>query len=118
MIPYSPGVVWTMIKIDGRNYQIVVVASASAINPNNDNVDVEVIFDSGKRYVATFFTLDNVQSLMNKYKVTQECKGGLYFWASDMVLVRKLSREVIHETVEDLILTGEIEGAFSGPFSD
>jgi len=107
-----------MIKIDGNNYQIVVLTSASAINPDNDNVDIEVIFDSGKRYVATFFTLDNIRSLMDKYKETQECKGGLYFWASDMVVVRKLSREIIHETVEDLILTGEIEHAFSSPLPD
>jgi len=48
---------------------------------------------------------------MTSYESTGECLSGRYFWASDMVVVRKLARKAICEVVDDLLSSGEIEGA-------
>jgi len=85
-------------------------------HPLDENIDVEVTFETGARYVATFFTLENVRSLIEKNRRTGECLGGLYFWASDMIIVERLTFEIVSRTVSDLIDSGEFESAFSGPY--
>jgi hypothetical protein len=99
--------------LKGQHYKITVFAGTQGIEQLDDNVDVEVVFDDGTRYMATFFTLENVQKIMNNYEQTGECMKGFYFWASDMILVRRLSRENIAKVVGDLIGKGEFERAFS-----
>jgi len=86
-------------------------------DPDDDNVDVHVRLESGERYVATFFTLRNIQGLMDKDKKTGE-GSGKYFWASDMVIVLDLNDATIRKTVEEMIANGEFEHAFSGPLPD
>jgi hypothetical protein len=75
-------------------------------------VDVEVHVD-GARWAATFFTLENLEALMRKNAVTGECASGLYLWATDMIVVRELSYDVIRDTVAELRRAGEFEDAFS-----
>jgi hypothetical protein len=58
----------------------------------DDNSDVIVTFSDDKKYVATFFTYDNVKTLTEKNKKTGELLSGKYFWASDMILVDKTFR--------------------------
>ncbi|NUF50230.1 hypothetical protein [Gilliamella sp. ESL0250] len=83
------------------------------VNVVNDNVDVEVCLDNGKRYVATFFTIENIISILSRYKETKECCNGLYFWASDMIIVESLDNNVINKTIQDLIKNEEFHHAFS-----
>jgi hypothetical protein len=82
------------------------------LNPADDNADVFVYFADGRKYVATFFTLANIESIMKTYRATGECADGLYFWASDMVIVERLDRETVERAVADLIRSGEFEKAF------
>ena len=43
--------------LKGQHYKINVLASSQELDALDENVDVEVIFDDGCRYTATFFTL-------------------------------------------------------------
>src|SRR5262249_48202855 len=99
--------------LKGQHYKITVHAGSQGLDPFSDNVDVEVAFDDGSRYMATFFTLQNIQKLMDNYEQTGECMQGFYFWAIDMILVRRLTRENIAKVVGDLIGKGEFDKAFS-----
>jgi hypothetical protein len=81
----------------------------------DDNVDVEVVFETGEHYVATFFTIENLRSLLRKNRSTGECRNGLYTWSVNMIVVERLSKETITEIVDDLIQTKEFAAAFSGP---
>ena len=81
-------------------------------NPLDDNVDVFVRLSDGKNYVATFFTIDNIRSLMERYSKTGECLEGHYFWASDMIIVSDLTQNSIAETIEDLLRTDRFHKAF------
>jgi len=82
-------------------------------NEQNDNVDVEITLVDGRKFAATFFTLNNIDSLFNKNKVTGECNDGLYFWASDMLLVKKINKVIINKVISDLIENDELESALT-----
>lgn len=96
---------------------VVEILDHGELNPDDDNVDVFVYFADGRKYVATFFTASNIQSIMRKDRGTGECAGGLYFWASNMIVVERLDRETIERAVADLMRSGEFEKAFDGPHS-
>jgi hypothetical protein len=76
------------------------------------NMDVEVRFEGGARWGATFFTFDNIDSLRKKFAGSGECMQGAYFWARHMILIDELSRSRIAEVVKYLLETGEFESAF------
>ena len=94
---------------------VVEILDHGNLNADDDNVDVFVYFADGRKYVATFFTVSNIRSIMRKDQGTGECAGGLYFWASNMIVVERLDRETIERTVADLIQSREFEKAFDGP---
>jgi hypothetical protein len=102
-----------MADLKGKPYSIYVHHGLKWVDPKDGNADLEVRFEDGSRYAATFFTLKNLRSLFEKNEQTGECKDGLYLWASDMVIVKELTEAGISETVADLIAQGEFEGAFS-----
>lgn len=102
-----------MADLKGKNYSIHIHHGLEEVDPADDNVDLEVTFEDGSRYAAIFCTLNNLRSLFAKNERTGECNGGLYLWASDMVIVKELTEESISETVADLIARGDLEAAFS-----
>lgn len=87
-------------------------------DPFDDNIDVEVEFDNGSRYTATFFTLKNLESLFEKNRVTGECGNGLYVWAVEMIVVRDLRLETLRSTVESLLNEDEFHSAFGNAASE
>lgn len=91
----------------------LLVLSVSEWDPIDDNVDVEVKFSDGSRFTATFFTVENIRSLFAKNKSTGECSKGKYLWATEMILVERLDRETMEDTITGLIRDGEFEDAFT-----
>lgn len=102
-----------MLTIQETDYQLLIFTGADPLDSQDDNVDVEVVFPNGERYVATFFTLKNLETIMNRHAQSGECNYGKYLWAADMVIVRELTTEAIRETVAYMILERELESAFS-----
>ncbi len=80
--------------------------------PDDDNSDVLVTLDDGERWSATFFTFSNIAALREKNRSTGECLSGHYFYATNMVLIDRLTRDSIVRLVEDLLRSGEFESAF------
>ncbi|MES2331984.1 MAG: hypothetical protein V4539_20420 [Bacteroidota bacterium] len=78
----------------------------------DDNSDVIITFNDGTRYVATFFTLQNIQTLRENYKISGECLAGKYFWASDLILIDSIERSEILTVVKHLIASGEFQSIF------
>lgn len=66
---------------------------------HNDNIDVNIIFENGDVYFATFFTLRNVESLMVKDQ-------DIYFWATDLIIIKDLRRETIREAIAKIVSDG------------
>jgi hypothetical protein len=93
-------------------YELLILSHDQPLNAVNDNVDVEVQVGDGSRWSATFFTLDNIDALFAKNRITGECANGLYLWAADMILVERLDESAIRATVDALRQSGEFSSAF------
>ena len=102
---------YTTVQHD--DYQLTIYGGIAPLDPDNDNVDVQVTFPNGESFSAVFFTLQNIDTLMKDYKKTGECANGLYFWTSNMMIVQKLTEQTICEIVENLLAEGEFESVFS-----
>jgi len=87
----------------------VTVFSAEPLDDvTDDNVDIEVQLADGSRWAATVFTVDNLRSLMQKWRSTGE-RSGLYVWAPDMIVVERLSDRCLRDLVDELVAEGELE---------
>ena len=62
---------------------------------SNDNTDVNVVLPNNKVYFGTLFTQKNIQVLMEKDKQS-------FFWSTNMVIVKDLSRPTIHRAIQEL----------------
>lgn len=79
---------------------------------NDDNTDVIVKFEDGSEWMATFFTYENILSASKRNEETGEFLYGNYFWASEMILVKKITRFDIEEVVKNLLSDGTFERVF------
>jgi len=94
-----------------KSYSIQVLGD-QIWDPFTDNIDIQVLFNNGRRYGATLFTLANLESLFRKSRESGEYAGGLYLWADAMIILKDLSMQTIETTVADLIENGGLECAF------
>src|ERR1051326_5653177 len=97
--------------IQGPGYRIGVIEGVDDLDPLDDNVDLEVLFDNGRGYGATFFTVENVRTLMEKDAETRGYEEP-YVWAPYMVIVRDHRPETIAETVAAFIREEKLDQAF------
>jgi hypothetical protein len=94
------------MEFKGQRYSIWIEAEAWAPGqwtPIDDNSDAMVTFESGERWVASFFSYRNILSLAHENVETGECLGGKYFVATDMILVDEVSRQRIEDVIADLL---------------
>jgi hypothetical protein len=101
--------------MESSQYSIWIEAEEWAVgewNKYDANTDVIVTFKDGARWIASFFTYKNIQTLAEKNRQTGECLRGKYFWGSDMLLVDECSRNRIEEVIGHLIIQGDFELIF------
>lgn len=104
------------MKKDDQSYTIWIEAEEWVSGewiPEDANTDVMVTWADGSRWVASFFSYKNIQTLTQKNKRTGECLSGAYFWSSDMLLIEKVSRQRIEEVIDYLIKENEFETVFT-----
>lgn len=80
---------------------------------NDCNTDVIVVFPDRSKWIASFFTYCNIETLRLKNSQTGECMHGSYFWSSDMVLIDVISRERIEQLIEHLIKNEHFQSVFN-----
>jgi hypothetical protein len=103
------------VLLENNGYTVWIEAEqwSNGLDALEANSDVVVELEDGSRWVATFFTFKNIDSLVKKNRSTGECLHGKYFWASDMILVDEISRNRIIEVIDDLIQDGSFSRVFS-----
>ena len=101
------------VTIQRNNYKLTIYCGITPLDPDNDNVDVQVTFPNGESFSAVFFTLQNIDTLMKDYEKTGEGANGLYFWTSDMLIVQRLTEQTICEAIDNLLAEGEFASVFS-----
>lgn len=82
-------------------------------NYEDDNTNVIVTMNNNRKYIATFFTYKNINSLKQKNNKTGECLRGKYFWASNMILIDNCSRNNIESVIKHLITENEFYQTFN-----
>ncbi|MEM6794045.1 MAG: hypothetical protein AAF725_08675 [Acidobacteriota bacterium] len=98
-------------EIDLPECQITIFSGIGPRDLEDDNVDVEVNYRNGIRYVGTLATLRNIKRLMERAPEENEsfCQ---YFWCKDLVVVKDLRPETIVSTVQALLEADELGQAF------
>ncbi len=92
----------------------IIVFRTEDLTDEHDDMDADVEVEDGNgRWGASFITLERIESIMREHERIGYNRSGLYFWSSDLVIVRRLSYDVIRETVEDLQQTGHFTLAFT-----
>lgn len=80
---------------------------------DDENTDVIVVFPDRSKWIASFFTYKNIETLRQKNIQTGECINGSYFWSSDMVLIDVLSRQRIEQLIDHLIKHDDFQSVFN-----
>jgi hypothetical protein len=84
-------------------YEVHLSEVIGGVDPLDDCVDVEVVFEDRVRYIGTFF----------KHPPKRKGRKASKFWASeDMILVPKLTKKAIIDAVATLIAQGNLDRAF------
>ena len=81
---------------------------AEPYDENDSNMDVIFALSDGTKWIVTFFTYQNILSLSRKNKTTGECLKGLYFCATDMVLIETLTKDNVVNVLNEMIRENEI----------
>ncbi|KGP82700.1 MULTISPECIES: hypothetical protein [unclassified Paenibacillus] len=79
----------------------------------DDNSDVIVVFPDRSKWIASFFTYQNIETMRQKNIETGECMNGAYFWSSDLVLIDIISRERIEQLIDYLIKHDNFHAVFN-----
>lgn len=79
---------------------------------DRESTDVIVLFENGKKYVASFFTYANIEEKRCQNKQSGEYLNGLYFWDKHMVLVEECTLNNIEQVIQNLMDEGEFQEAF------
>lgn len=69
----------------------------------DENADVHFSLSDGSRWCASFYTYENLNSLVKKDRVTGESLGGKYFLADKPIFIEKMDRELIVAVLGDII---------------
>lgn len=76
------------------------------------NTDVVVELSNGIKYIAAFFTYENIKLLIEQHRKSGEFLSGKYFQAKNMVLIDTCSRDNIHKVIQHLIEEGDFKTVF------
>ncbi|HCO67618.1 MAG TPA: hypothetical protein DIT04_07685 [Dysgonomonas sp.] len=74
-----------------NNHKITFPLGYLDTNIFNDNVDVNIVFETGEVYFGTLITMKNIESFINR--------GDIYFWCTNMFIVKDLKKETIRAAI-------------------
>ncbi len=67
------------------------------------NVDVLVALDSGEKYVGTFYTIENAQYLLEKFRQESKNDDSAYCYDRSEVIVKEISIPVLSKVINTMI---------------
>lgn len=76
------------------------------------NTDIVVLLNNGKKYIASFFTYENIEKIRRQNQQSGDFMNGTYFCNKNMVKVEECSLKTIELLVQHLIDEGEFIEVF------
>ncbi len=80
-------------------FKVRFPAPYQVANVHDDNFDVNIVLENDEVYFGTLFTLTNIDKLMEKNRE-------IYFWSTDMLIVKELSYQGIHAALQAVLNGG------------
>ncbi|MBK8493320.1 MAG: hypothetical protein IPL49_21180 [Saprospirales bacterium] len=74
--------------------------------------DVVVCLTSGEKFVASFFSYDQIAELRRVHQASGEFLHGAYFWSKNLVLVQDQRMTTVHRIIHHLLEEGEFREVF------
>lgn len=80
------------------NYKIVFPAGYINVEADilDNNIDVNIVFDTGDIYFGVLVTTVNIQHIMQK-------NNELYFWEEDFLILKDLNKKTIKNAISKVI---------------
>jgi len=78
------------------------------VQPQNDFLDIEIEVGT-KKYRGSVTTTEFIGERLEEYEQTGENKGGSYFCAKGMIILKNLKDRTIRKTIEDLLERGDLQ---------
>ncbi|MBS3108347.1 hypothetical protein J4409_00590 [Candidatus Woesearchaeota archaeon] len=96
-----------------KDYQFRIEwTSSKPFNPEREAVDVVLTTKEGKEYYANVATPRFINYVFEKNKRTGECASGSYFCMPRLIIVKRIDKETIKATIDDLINNLEVKEYF------
>lgn len=93
-----------------RTYNLDLIGEIDSFD--DDNIDAYITLENGDKYFGTFFTTRNIETIMRRHSESGESKGGIYFWATDMIIVKELTMECMNACIDDLLESRDFYSVF------
>ncbi|MGE8556616.1 MAG: hypothetical protein ACN6OB_22065 [Chryseobacterium jejuense] len=87
-----------------KDFKVVFPSGYNVNDYYNDNIDLNIILPCGTVFFSTFFTIINVKNFIDK-------DDAVYFWSTDMLIVKDLKKETIKNVVFNMIKDEYLESA-------
>ncbi len=97
-----------MFEVDVAGARITFFLGADDNPETVENIDVEVRLDDGSRWSGTFLSLPEVARIMDRWQVTGEYLGGVFFQCRDLVIVRNPGVPAMTQLVARMVESGEL----------
>lgn len=82
---------------------------SDSLDVEDSNSDVIFELEDGCKWVASFFTYKNIETLRKKNQSTGECLCGKFYCSSDMILILTMSKELIQQVIQQMVMEGTVE---------
>ena len=84
------------------NFKIVFPTGYNIINPDNDNIDINIVLENNKVFFATIFTVENIKHLLDEGQES-------YFSSTDMIITKNITKPEIKKVITEIINEEYIE---------
>ncbi len=94
-------------RFEGYEFEIEI-PDKERFDPSVEATQVILSTKDGKRYSMNFATKMYVTYIFSKNRRTGECARGTYFSMPKMVLIKRMNKENIKRTLDDMVKNLEI----------
>src|SRR5438876_11943362 len=89
-----------------NGYTVMVIDDIH--NPDDAAADVRLVFDAGDRYAVTFYSAKKLAADLETKRAEKKV-GRRYIGCSDVILVERVTLEVIAAVIDELVDSGEYD---------
>lgn len=88
-----------------KRFKVIFPTGYRGTNIINDNIDVNIVLESGEVFFGVLGTIENIISFFKR--------GDLYYWSIDLLIVNDLNKDTIRAAIQATIDDENLTHIFS-----